>query len=71
MPFLNYWERATFQVETCCLLCFRRSSTSNGRGYGGRVLSDVWLLDGSWSEVLYAHIHGVHIYTKKISAQVI
>ena len=42
-------------------------------GYGGHVLSDVWLLDvidGSWSEVhvLYAHVRGVHMYTKKISA---
>ena len=37
-------------------------------GYGGHVLSDVWLLDvidGLWSEVLYAHIHGVYMYTKK------
>ena len=28
-------------------------------GYGGRVLSDVWMLDvsqGSWSEVLHAHV---------------
>ena len=44
-------------------------------GYGSRVLSDVWLLDvidGSWSEVLYyVHVHGVHMYTKKISALVI
>ena len=30
-----------------------------GLGYDGRVFSDVWLLDvtdGSWSEVLHAHV---------------
>ena len=34
-------------------------------GFGGGVLSDVWLLDvidGSWTEVLHAHAHGVHMY---------
>ena len=43
-------------------------------GYGGRVLSDVWLLDvidGSWGEVRHvcARVHGVYMYTKKELSQ--
>ena len=66
------WPPPRNEHAACCIVGDHPQVMVVG-GYGGCALSDVWLLDvtnGSWSEVLhvYAHVHGVYMYTKKISA---